>query len=63
MPDGRPDLQGTWTNNTATPLVRPADLAGKTYLTEEEAAERTRLSPAELRETSFAKIVEGRRAP
>src|SRR5262249_12966036 len=26
MADGRPDLQGTWTNNTATPLVRPADL-------------------------------------
>jgi hypothetical protein len=39
MPDGRPDLQGTWTNNTATPLERPADLAGKTHLTEEEAAE------------------------
>src|SRR4051812_21354202 len=39
MPDGRPDLQGTWTNNTATPLVRPADLAGKRYFTQEEAAE------------------------
>src|SRR6478672_6442259 len=39
MPDGRPDLQGTWTNNTATPLVRPADLAGKQYFTREEAAE------------------------
>src|SRR4051812_30760222 len=39
MPDGRPDLQGTWTNNTATPLVRPADLAGKRYFSEEEAAE------------------------
>jgi hypothetical protein len=38
-PDGRPDLQGTWTNNTATPLVRPADLAGKRYFTQEEAAE------------------------
>jgi len=39
MLDGRPDLQGTWTNNTATPLVRPADLAGKRYFTQEEAAE------------------------
>src|SRR5262245_56920671 len=38
-PDGRPDLQGTWTNNSATPLVRPADLAGKRYFTQEEAAE------------------------
>ena len=38
-PDGRPDLQGTWTNNTATPLVRPADFAGKRYFTQQEAAE------------------------
>jgi hypothetical protein len=38
-PDGRPDLQGTWTNNTATPLERPADFAAKRYLTPEEAAE------------------------
>ena len=39
MADGRRDLQGTWTNNTATPLVRPANLAGKRYFTQEEAAE------------------------
>lgn len=32
-------------------------------ITEEEAVARTQLSPAELREKSFAKIVEGRRAP
>jgi citrate lyase beta subunit len=32
-------------------------------LTEDEAAARTQLSPAELRQKSFAKIVEGRRAP
>lgn len=38
-PDGRPDFQGTWTNNTATPLVRPAGLAGKRVFTQEEAAE------------------------
>jgi len=36
-PDGRPDLQGTWLNNTATPLERPKELAGKTHFTEEEA--------------------------
>src|SRR5438128_565022 len=24
LPDGHPDLQGYWTNNTATPLQRPA---------------------------------------
>ncbi|HLK48003.1 MAG TPA: hypothetical protein VKT49_07705 [Bryobacteraceae bacterium] len=38
-PDGQPDLQGTWSNTTLTPLERPAELAGKAYLTEQEAAE------------------------
>jgi hypothetical protein len=32
------DLQGVWTNVTITPLERPAELAGKTVLTPEEAA-------------------------
>ena len=36
--DGQPDLQGTWSNGTATPLERPAELAGKEFLTEKEAA-------------------------
>jgi hypothetical protein len=39
MPDGRPSLQGTWDFRTITPLERPEALAGKTVLTEEEAAE------------------------
>ena len=37
-PDGRPDLQGYWTNDTFTPLERPPELAGKELFTEEEAA-------------------------
>jgi hypothetical protein len=37
-PDGQPDLQGMWTNATITPFERPAALAGKPFLTEEEAA-------------------------
>lgn len=37
-PDGQPDLQGIWSNATITPLERPADLAGKAFLTAEEAA-------------------------
>jgi hypothetical protein len=37
-PDGRPDLQGTFTFRTITPLQRPAALAGKDKLTPEEAA-------------------------
>src|SRR5262245_27707820 len=35
-PWGHPDLQGVWTNSTTTPLERPADLADKAVLTEEE---------------------------
>ena len=38
-PDGQPDLQGLWTNATLTPLERPADLASKQFLTEQEAKE------------------------
>jgi hypothetical protein len=36
---GDPDLQGVWSNQTLTPLERPAEFAGKTHLTEAEAAE------------------------
>jgi hypothetical protein len=35
-PWGHPDLQGVWTNSTTTPLERPADLADKAVLTDEE---------------------------
>jgi hypothetical protein len=38
-PDGQPDLQGVWTNSTLSPLERPAELAGKTVLTAEEASD------------------------
>ena len=37
-PDGQPDLQGVWTNNSVTPLQRPKELAGKEYYTEAELA-------------------------
>ena len=36
-PDGQPDVQGDWTNDTYTPLERPAELAGKEFFTREEA--------------------------
>ncbi len=36
--DGQPDLQGVWVSNTATPLERPAALAGRERLTDEEVA-------------------------
>ena len=64
-PDGHPDLQGTWTNATLTPLERRAEFAGKSTLSDEEALafekrdhrlfeERPGLSPAAL-----ARIKEG----
>src|SRR5438477_2951940 len=37
-PDARPDLQGTWSFATVTPLQRPKEFAGKEVLTPEEAA-------------------------
>jgi hypothetical protein len=39
LADGQPDLQGVWTNPTITPFERPAELAGKALLTEQEAAQ------------------------
>ena len=36
--DGRPDLQGVWASDSATPLERPEELADKATLTEEEVA-------------------------
>ena len=34
-----PDLQGTWTNRTTTPLERPTEFAERSVLTDEERAE------------------------
>jgi hypothetical protein len=38
-PDGQPDLQGYWTNNTITPLERPKGLGSKEFYTEAELTE------------------------
>jgi len=38
-PDGRPDFQGVWANNTVTPLERPEAWKGKARLTDAEVAE------------------------
>jgi hypothetical protein len=37
-PDGHPDFQGVWANNSATPLERPKIVDGRAYLTEQEVA-------------------------
>jgi hypothetical protein len=36
--DGHPDLQGFWTNDTVTPLERPAEFGDRAVVTAEEAA-------------------------
>ena len=35
--DGRPDLQGYWTNDSYVPLERPDEARGKEHYTPEEA--------------------------
>ncbi|HJT89857.1 MAG TPA: hypothetical protein VJ732_18430 [Bryobacteraceae bacterium] len=37
-PDDQPNLEGVWEMSTLTPLERPAEFAGKAFLTEQEAA-------------------------
>ncbi len=38
LPDGTPDLQGVWTNATATPVERSPELGERRAFTDEEAA-------------------------
>jgi len=38
-PDGHPDFQGVWANNTVTPLQRPKQWEGKSRLTDAEVEE------------------------
>ena len=44
--DGQPDLQGVWINATLTPFERPAELAGKATITDQEAVEIERRASA-----------------
>ena len=39
-PWGDPDLQGTWTNTTTTPLERPDDIEAGSLLSDEERSAR-----------------------
>ena len=38
-PDGKPDLQGIWTDGTVTPLERPKKLGAKEFYTDQEFAD------------------------
>src|SRR5215510_12772543 len=55
-PWGDPDIQGIWSNQSPTPLERPADQAGKKTLSAEEAAEFEKTSLNRLL-TTFARDV------
>ena len=48
-PEGHPDFQGVWANNTVTPLQRPKQWEGKTPLTDADVAE-LKVRRADLRE-------------
>jgi hypothetical protein len=45
-PDGKPDLQGIWSDNTLTPFERPKKLGAKEFYTDQELAELTRRTRA-----------------
>src|SRR6266850_4492539 len=41
-PDGKPDLQGIWSDNTLTPFERPKSLGAKEFYTDQELADLTK---------------------
>ena len=50
-PDGKPDLQGIWTDGTVTPLERPKGLGAKEFYTDQEYAKLSeRLSQGDVGE-------------
>ena len=58
--DNQPDLQGIWSHNSATPLERPKELAGKDVISNEELAELNQRI-AEIRESEQAGDILGDR--
>ncbi len=54
-PDGKPDLQGIWTDNTLTPFERPKALGTKEFYTPQEVADLTK----RVREGQQGERVEG----
>jgi len=53
--DGKPDLQGIWSDNTLTPFERPKNLGAKEFYTDQELAELTK----RVREGRQGEDVEG----
>src|SRR5207249_2573508 len=61
-PDGKPDLQGVWTNNTVTPLERPKGLGAKEFYTDAELAENQKKERERL-ETNIEDGLPGKPGP
>src|SRR6185312_5343082 len=53
--DGKPDLQGIWSDNTLTPFERPKNLGTKEFYTEQELADLTK----RVREADQGERIEG----
>ena len=58
LPDGAPDLQGVWTNATATPVERSPELGERRAFSEQEAAA---ISKAALAAVAAAMMLGARR--
>ena len=54
-PDGKPDLQGIWVDNTLTPFERPKSLGAKEFYTDQELADLTK----RVRQGDQGELVEG----
>src|SRR5882672_1053492 len=54
-PDGKPDLQGIWVDNTLTPFERPKGLGAKEFYTDQELSDLTK----RVREGRPGELVEG----
>ena len=59
-PGGDPDLQGTWTSTTTTPLERPAQFGNRLFLTDEEFADSERQLKRQLDADSQETTANGR---
>ncbi len=57
-PDGRPDLQGFWTNATYTPLERPKNVTKEFYTREEAAEVEKRLAAEDAAQTEPGTIAD-----
>jgi hypothetical protein len=63
LPDGRPDFQGIWTNETDTPVERPAQFADRQAMTAEEAAAWRPGSAAGLTDLNRMETLDPNRGP